>query len=1069
MRTYPQQRCEEKYMRKMLKLMKLLTASAVVAGANSVALADCGLCGDKTYNHGTDACPYFDYRGYGLSKGYKPETLPDNKFLGSLALADRGNAKAFLTVPVSSTVSFATPSDNTAYTLSDTKTTIQSSNERPGASDKLNVLEFERVQDLEDRATTVSESDTDETGTIAEEVRREKAAHKITQALRENKERREKAAVRIQSARRAQLARREREEAERGQELQNLFDEADARKEEARLARERDTRELKNMIADSLAENGERERNERLIKAQELSERREALENAREARKREAAANNLRGTQAAANKIQNAARARLARKKAAELKAEAERREKIRGYRENAAAGKITEALRKNKERKQAERRAQIDGDYELAKKLQAEYDAEDRQIRADRLQEQLRENFEAAPGAEAQNGGDSKYESKEAQIDSDAVLAAREHLGTDERANVAGGVNTVDEEVETEHWMLPHATRWNFRGFDFESNRRSADRWARQLDDLSVRKIECMMWLISTSYQQLQNAGKFAPTAQMAEAISDVNGIFPYSGTNSGVMNVYNAFENTDTGDFVGDLEYLGKGELDGVLYYIADRYMHLLLPENGKKAASTKFIELAKATLEHFNVVWEADEAEIIPDNKDVREAPRDPVNFNATDKGIVETEAPETETWNPPYRVYYAYCHYIPHNFRPTKTSLQYHNEPDLFKANLRSLTIRRLETVIHLANTSYRLDLQDGAVPVNREIVGLVNEVVGVFPKNGEGKPNARVMNAYNALENMVDRPNDNPISRQPFQRGFSELSTNEKVTALGDMAVAYRGMLRNGKRPASLAFVKWADEICRALSLDGFRNGEDNIHASLKFEEFENEAKTSQVSGIANANNNPAVVAKEVEPDPVPTAWEMPEGVSDALEFRYEGYYWNADRETSNEGQARDKLRKAIAELNVRQMEALLGATLVAYDQRLGYHDEDRPTSDVFLDQANNIRQLIANAGNGGNEHLANVLETLNKADNRADFQRDVKRLPTRQIEAFIGMIAEVYGEKLHTGAVPADKSFKEFAKSVCELLWLDWEEEAPAENEATNAPRRNALEDDNRELIPVDA
>lgn len=1059
--------------------MKLLSASAVVAGANSVALADCGLCGDKTYDHGTDTCPHFDYRGYGLSKGYKPETLPDNKFLGSLALADRGNAKAFLTVPVSSTISFATPSDNTAYTLSDTKTTIQSSNERPGASDKLNVLEFERVQDLEDRATTVSGSDADETGTTAEEVRREKAAHKITQALRENKERREKAAVRIQSTRRAQLARREREEAERGQALQNLFDEADARKEEARLARERDTRELKNMIADSLAENGERERNERLTKARELSERREALENAREVRKQEAASNSLRSTQAAANKIQNAARARLARKKAAELKAEAERQEKIRGYRENAAAGKITEALRKNKERKQAERQAQIDGDYELAKKLQAEYDAEDRQIRADRLlaeQEQLRENLAAVPVEEARNGADFEYRSEQDQINADNLLAqqeqAREYLGmnTQEQSHVTATKEAVaDEEVETDRWNLPQTTVWNFQGFDFESNHRSADRWAKQLDALSVRKIECIMWLISTSYQQLQNAGNYAPTAQMAEALSDVNNIFPYSGTNSGIMNVYRAFENTDTGDFVGDLEYLGKGELDGILYYIADRYMHLLLPENGKKAASTKFIELAKATLEHFNVVWEADDAEIVPDNADVVEAPRDPVNFNAADKGIVETEAPETETWNPPYRVYYAYCHYIPHNFRPTKTSLQYHNEPDLFKANLRSLTIRRLETVIHLANTSYRLDLEDGSVPMSQEIVNPVNEVVGVFPKSGEGKPNARVTNVYNALANMLDRPNNNPVSRQPFQRGFSELSTNEKVTALGDMAVAYREMLRNGKRPASLVFVNWANAVCKALDLDGFVGGKDNIHPELKFEEFENEAKTSQVSGIANANNNPAVVAKEVEPDPVPTAWEMPEGVSDALEFRYEGYYWNADRETSNEGQARDKLRKAIAELNVRQMEALLGATLVAYDQRLGYHDEDRPTSDVFLDQANNIRQLIANAGNGGNEHLANVLETLNKADNRADFQRDVKRLPTRQIEAFIGMIAEVYGEKLHTGAVPADKSFKEFAKSVCELLWLDWEEEAPAENEATNAPRRNALEDDNRELIPVDA
>ena len=79
-------------MGKISKLMKLLSASAVVAGANSVALADCGLCGEGSHDRGN--CPYFDYKGYGRDLKYygnqlRPEGTPltegDKAYIGQLA------------------------------------------------------------------------------------------------------------------------------------------------------------------------------------------------------------------------------------------------------------------------------------------------------------------------------------------------------------------------------------------------------------------------------------------------------------------------------------------------------------------------------------------------------------------------------------------------------------------------------------------------------------------------------------------------------------------------------------------------------------------------------------------------------------------------------------------------------------------------------------------------------------------------------------------------------------------------------------------------------------------------
>ena len=162
-------------MGKISKLMKLLSASAVVAGANSVVLADCGLCGER--DHGVDACGHFNYEGFRKFKRLAKNVSKEH--LGKMAMFDRKVASQFLDIPTSSIVSFPTPSDTSGSTdtgstisydnnWSNTETTTQSSNEKPG-SDKLNTLKFERTQALEDSATMVSESDATETQAALEE------------------------------------------------------------------------------------------------------------------------------------------------------------------------------------------------------------------------------------------------------------------------------------------------------------------------------------------------------------------------------------------------------------------------------------------------------------------------------------------------------------------------------------------------------------------------------------------------------------------------------------------------------------------------------------------------------------------------------------------------------------------------------------------------------------------------------------------------------------------------------------------------------------------------------------
>ena len=118
--------------------MKLLSASAVVAGANSVALAaDCSLCGEESHDRGS--CPHFDYEGYGEKIGYygskmkskgTPLTESDKNYIGQIAdnAKNKGEVlRNFLKIKTSPIVSFATPTGDTSGST-DTGSTISYDN-----------------------------------------------------------------------------------------------------------------------------------------------------------------------------------------------------------------------------------------------------------------------------------------------------------------------------------------------------------------------------------------------------------------------------------------------------------------------------------------------------------------------------------------------------------------------------------------------------------------------------------------------------------------------------------------------------------------------------------------------------------------------------------------------------------------------------------------------------------------------------------------------------------------------------------------------------------------------------
>ena len=1164
--------------------MKLLSASAVVAGANSVALADCSLCGGR--EHGYWNCSNLDYEGYGRSIGYKrPEGTPltdrDRISIGRIAVDDTDKARVAKFLHTSSSiVSFPTPSSG----VTSSETTPQSSNEKPGDSDKINTLKFEREQNLEGSSTAGSVSD-------REEMERQEAAIK------------RQAAIKIQRARRAQLA--DREETERAEAVQHLFGEDNMKalarerdtkelknmlnerretarnlnglgktldekkkesidlfgargleydaqrrgaeearsvaeenrekiniseddkthikvrnildrdqKKEERVARERDREELQSMVADSLAKNRENKREALELRAKdahlqahlkrnenalrkELAQQKADQEKARERdrkqlqsmvadslaknreNKREALELRAKDAhlQAHLKRNENALRKELAQQ-------EAERQGKIQEHRKNAAARKIAEALRANKERQKAQRQAQIDSDYELAKKLQAEYDAEDAQIRAERRQAQIESDRQLAEQLHA--------EEVAAQIAADHQLAKETQEKFDEERRVAAMPRQQEEfrqravgdseAVETDRWSLPQMTQDQFKGFNFDSHvyQWQAKRWADQLKDLSIRKVECILWLVGLSYWDLLQDGGETGSTEIYEAVCDVKDLFPKTGpevkVSPAIMNVYNAFENTSPAVFEGELATLGSRELNGVLYTIAQQYAKLL--ENGKKAADKKLIALAKAAVEHFDRAWEAEDAEVFEES-DAREADntesavvkenrQEPaVSATAGVQGIVETEAPETTTWNPPYRLYYAYCGNLKRGLRPSRKSMELfqdkENREQVYQDALSKLTIRRLETIIYLAATAYECRATEGYVDINKAIEDInkaIEDIRNVFPEGRQAQPNARVVNVWNALANMVDKPNDNPISMQPFQKGFTALTRIEQERAFIDMAIAYRKKLREGKRPASMAFVRLADAICKESHSDGFIDGKDNVHPELKFEEFENEAKTATVNS-ENTNRN-ADVAEDPETNP----WRMPEGVNRALM-----YDPNIDgTEVLNEGEGLN-VQAALQQLTVRQLEAVIGLSAYVYKSRSGVKDAyervDTAISNEMLEKAGKLWSLILSAPKGDNERLLHVYNALRSASNAKSLTEDLNALPLRKVESFLGIAFLVYNDKLRHGVVPADEAFATATDEVLELLHMNYdEEEAPAEDEI----RHGALEDDNRALVePIEA
>ena len=986
----------------------------------------------------------------------------------------------------------------------------------------------------------------------------EEAATKIQNARRAQLARRERrereemrseeAAIKIQNARRAQLARREREEMERGEAVQHLFGEDNMKA----LARERDTKEMKNMLnerretaknlnglgktldeknkryindrfgiesleldaqrrgaeeARSVAEENRKKINisdedkldievnnivnryqkkqeraarrdrERLneMVAASLAKNREAKRDALELRAKDAhlqahlkrnenalrkelaqqqeaqqnsGTSELRNINEAANKIQNAASARLARRKAAELKDQ----EKIQKHRKNAAARKLTEALRANKERKEAQRQAQNNSDALLAEQEQLLEKLAADQINANNLlaqQEQAREYL----GMNAQEPSNTTATRETVVANEERHVAAMSRQQEEFRQRAVGD----SEAVETDHWSLPRVMDWQFRGFDFESpdHQRQAKFFAYQLKDLSIRKVECILWLVALSYWDLLQAGGDTGSAEIYEAVCNVKDVFPKTGPEAkvspAIMNVYNAFENTSPADFEKDLTPLGSRELNAVLYFVAKQYMQLLKDE--KKAADRKFIELAKAAVEHFYGAWEAEDAEVFEESE-AREAAvvngnrQEPaVSATAGVQGIVETEAPETAIWNPPYRVYYAYCTDLKRGLRPSRKSMELfqnkENRAQLYRDQLRNLSIRRLEATIYYAAGAYECREIEQRSELNKS----VEDIRKVYQKTEEGKQNAREQNVVNAIKNMVDEPNDNPVSMQPFYKGFTGLTTYEQENAFIDMAIVYREMLRNGKRPANMAFVNFANEVCKLSSADGFINGKDNTHPELKFEEFGNEAKQPQGSDTANANNNPAVISGDESEAPDNSFWTAPSGISAA--FSYQSHNDEAN-----------KFQKKVRRLTIRQQEALLKVASSVYVKMLtemhatpierGLQKSAQAVGDRFNMMPLGDRLLnVLRATKHSTGFESELLETY-----RHDFNNKAFRLTEKLLLA----LSIVYMESVNSGKVSADKVFVDLAEVVFKTF--GYSAEGEYEGNVSESPA--ALEDNSK-------
>ena len=1202
--------------------MKLLSASAVVAGANSVVLADCGLCGER--DHGVDACGHFNYEGFRKFKRLAKNVSKEH--LGKMAMFDRKVASQFLDIPTSSIVSFPTPSDTSGSTdtgstisydnnWSNTETTTQSSNEKPG-SDKLNTLKFERTQALEDSATMVSESDATETQAALEEKEarlrdtrelKDMVRERVAEDLGKSDAVKSKSEVRDLSLRH-RGAEEAKDVAYDNREKINISDEkkeeilyandlksyerreARAHKravnaEIARLnekaARQRDTRELKDMVRERVAEDlGKSDAVKSKSEVRDLSLRHRGAEEAKEVaydnrakmgisdmeklrilnKNREEreerklakqlqskqetpqsdGASEIRNINEAANKIQRARRAQLARRKAAELKAEAERQGKIQEHRENAAAKKITDALRANKERnakrREAERQAQIDGDYELAKKLQAEYDAEDRQIREDRkyarklqkkldkkaVKEQIKadrklarqlqaEEIAAQIESDRQLAEQVQAEEVAAQIAEDHRLAKQTQEKFDEERRVAAMPRQQEEfrqravgdseAVETDHWSLPEATKFQFRNFDFESRayQMQGRAWAYQLKELSIRKTECILWLLVISYWDLLQNGGETGSAEIYEAVCNVKDIFPKAGpeakSSPAIVNVYNAFENTSPAGFVRDLTALGSRELNGVLYFVARKYMQSLM--DGKKAADKKFIELAKAAVEHFDRAWEAKHAEVFKEEEGVPEVDNSEssvVNENRQEpavsatagvQGIVETERAEDTEWDIPY-VLHEVLKWPLGSYRGGDNRRVYLGK---FNEALQDLGIRRLEALMYLAACSYQSNKVQGRGALGEQSLKLAKDICdNVFPTALEIKPNARLVNCCRALENMHDKPlyfgeldhygrysfenNDMKTYEGSFQGAFRRITAGEQEVVLGKIATLYREKLREGKRPSSMLFVDFADEICKELNLDGFFSGEDteedhpawdkvNKRPMWEFrKEFESDVQPAVVNP-QNADQN-TVIAEDPETNP----WRMPEGVNRALM-----YDPNIDgTEVLNEGEGLN-VQAALQRLTVRQLEAVIGLSVCTYKSRSGaknmYGKVETAISNEMLEKAGKLWSLILSAPKGDNERLLHVYNALRSASNAKSLTGDLNSLPLRKVESFLGMAFLVYNDKLRHGAVPANEAFVTMTNEVLELLDMNYdEEETPAEDEI----RHGALDDDNRALVePIGA
>ena len=1077
-------------MKSVSKVLKLLSAATIVAGSNSFVLADCGLCEEK--DHDSNACPYFDYKGYAWQMwGNKnaevanPSTPGGRIFIARSAMSPDNEkiAKPFLRKngeSVTTTETQENRESRLAPKIGETgniakkveffenagKRRVATENERREAANRLasenkepgvvaeNVKFYEEAE-----GRAARESAEIETGEAMEklfdvnaaqrELAHREAAARAQRREEDHKELASMVADRVKSDRatdrkeRARLA-QERAEIVTGKAMEKLFDvnaaqqelahrEAAAnriqkafrsqleRREEAARAqrREEDHKELASMVADRVNQSREEKRDARNKRTESLEKERVAQEE-KQAEWSRLVAERLNGN----SESRNTETPRVTQTE------ESQGGSTLKDA--DASATKIQSLVRGRLARKRAARLQQDNSDLQFAKRLQAEeqaaFDARKRQIAAD---QEIAENLQHEQEKEATP---NHWNRAIAELELSGGHQASQQAAQNHQVDAGS-----DTEIEADNWRIPPCVKDAFRRYDHEDDRLRAERWARWIRPLSIRKLEAMLWLTSVVYEQNLNEG-YRSEEQMAKAVTAVDGLFPYDGNNAAILNVYNAFEHTETGEFNGGLEDLDLDELNAVLYYISMEYMRRLM--DGKMPASDTLVHLAKTAVEYFDGEWEA--KDVVPaTGASANDRNTGSGNSGASD-GIVESESAEEESWSLPEGMYY--------NFDERSWS-----------KSVQTLGIRRLEAVIQLAATSYVSRLQsEGSCAFTNTARELAEKLRNIL--NGD-RLNARLLNVAKAVTLALDASDQ---TYDGFKYGLEHLDMKRVEAVIGVFASAYREKLRKGSRPADMAFVRFADEVCKALSLDGCFGGEDD-YPVMKFEEFGDEGRSVSVSANAGDSQSrvPAKTNEQIEA-PETESWQMPAGIYAAMDtstgYIQRGFNEYGHRLQDPAGYQNEKKKKKIKaqlrKLTVRQIEAVMEAASYVYVGMAG----EKGANAVYRTLLDEASEIVERVKSEANDRLKNVVRAGRLATNLGDFKDDLRSMQIREVNSFFLAVAQVYKGMIKRGAVPADDAFVQAADDILELFMMSADGDEDDEN---TGDRPNNVLEDNRVMVPA--